>query len=133
MYIHRYFNAITLLLFLGLFFFLRKVFLFWEICPAFWPFILFSCWLIAQSKCLLGWCLGLGFFPTAAAFTCPCLPFVFEYLTYCYFRKNNNFILVSDWSIALLCKVKLLGLEHEYEGGVAVDSNSVKCWRSGGV
>lgn len=68
---------------------------------------------------MLTW-LMFGFF----FFCCCChlsLSSLCIHLSYCYFRKNTNFNLVSDWNIALLFKNKLLGLKHEYGGGVAVE------------
>jgi len=41
-------------------------------------------------------------------------------ISYGCFRKNNNFVLVSDLIIALLHKIKQLCLGDEHGGGVAV-------------
>lgn len=96
------------------FFSLRNVFLFWEIHPAFWPFILL---LTSHLIKMLTWLMFVGFF------SCCCchlsLSSLCIHLSYCYFRKNINFVnFNSDWIIALLFKIKLLGLEYEYGGGV---------------
>lgn len=114
MYIHRYFNAMMLFLFLSPFFLSEKCFPVLRNSSCFWPFILL---LTSHLIKMLTWLMFVGFF------SCCCchlsLSSLCIHLSYCYFRKNINFVnFNSDWIIALLFKIKLLGLEYKYGGGV---------------
>lgn len=112
------------------FFSLGNVFLFWEINPAFWLFVLFFTDFSPNLNANLFGLVCLFFFPTTAVLTCPCLPFVC--ISSILFHMPPSGKIISFWfhyCVVMQNQTTVLGRLIWGRGWSNSNSNSLKGWR----